>query len=432
MSLKVAFYGNNLNVGYFFVRLLAERGVDATLFCIDYAYAQEHHDWWTDRGLDMRLVRFLGTKGFDIGAPQRLAERQDIRALYEEVGRYDVLVFMQEGPAVFSELTGPRKIFLSAGGDLQQLPFLLRLYARPGDMLDRARAGLAGALGGDWKAVGASRQWFAELPRLARIQARQRAGLRQCAAFVCACHQTALFRRLRLDRSKLHYLMLPMDASVLDEVDRGLAAKLREQYAAHDAVFFHPTRQFYLRADGDAYLKDNDKLLYAYAKFLRTTTRPTTLLLADKGRQRDIEHTRRLIGRLELEKHVEWLPELPNKTLRAYYTLPNVVVCDQYNPRIAMLGNIGRETVYFGRPLITAYKDWNRLVHGDDFPPNVFPAETIEEILTAMRRTASLHPEDKERVAASARAWFLAHLDSRTVMPKYIELIVKTATRDAA
>jgi hypothetical protein len=417
---KLAFYGNNLNTGYFFVRALRELGIEGKLFSIEYPYQQEHHNWWTNEKLDHGLVRIFKTHGFDVGVEGRLDALSEIRDLYKEVTAYDVLVMMEDGPAVFSELQNIQKVFLSGGSDLQILPFLTQTHYPLSGLLATVLRDIGRALTGNLLAIPESRQYFAQRAIAFRIQARQRRGLRQCSSLFCSSHQRALVDRLQLDPRKVHYLSLPAYASVLSEVDRSLISTLKRRYADIDILFVHPARQLYLNLNNDKFLKDNDKLLHAYAHFVKGTRKKVKLLLVRKGREKDIQSSETFIKQLKLEDFVEWLPELPNKALRAYYSLPAAVVCDQYNPNLAILGSIGREATFFGRYLITAFADWNRLAYGDDLPPNVLAAQTVEEILTAMEKVASLTREERETGATAASQWFQRHLDSRTVIPRIL------------
>ena len=428
--MNVAFYGNNLNFGYFFVRMLRRAGLRATLICPDYRYEQERHDWWTDDALRSEWV--YPVPSVPIGRPVPLRWLSVVRKLYGDFRSHDVLILAEEGPAVFSELReGPAKVFLALGFDLTHLPFYLRHYLSVAAGARFYAGHLKWAARGDARALYEILRSFdrfpRELPRRAMIQKRQRIGLRQCDRIVCGPHHAELLGRAGLDRDKVRFLPLPMDTDVLADVDGRLAGRLEEQYADCDLVFFHPTRHYFLREDSDVFLKGNDKLLYAFARFIRRTEKRVKLLLVRKGREHDIREAGRLIAELDMEHAVEWLPEMPNKKLRAYYTLRRVVVCDQYSPRLAVLGNIGREASYFGRPLITAFRPWNRLRYGDDVPEHVFAAETADDILEAMEAVAALTPDEREDLRRAACAWFGRNHAQESVLEGWIDLISSCA-----
>ena len=146
-----------------------------------------------------------------------------------------------------------------------------------------------------------------------------------------------------------------------------------------------------------------------------------------KGREHDIRQSEKLVRELGIGDAVEWLPEMPNKALRAYYTLPRVVVCDQFSPHLAVLGNIGREASYFGRPLITAFRPWNRLRYGDDLPEHVLPAQTADQILDAMRTLAGMTDEERTSLSGAATAWFARNHAEKSTLGKWTDMIASCA-----
>jgi glycosyltransferase involved in cell wall biosynthesis len=424
--MKVAFYGNNLNQGYFFVRLFRQHGWHARLICPEYQYRQEYHDWWTDDPLcDDWVYRLPNVR---IGRLGKMVSVPAVRRLYEEFRAYDAVLLAEDGPALFSELTaGPAKICVSLGSDLVHYPFYSSHYLSVRGAFRFYRQKVKAALHGDAGAAYAMLRSFdrcpREIPRKAMIQRRQRQGLKQCVRIVCGPHLTHLLDEIGMECDKACFLPLPMDTRVLAEFDEALAARLRGRYADRELLFLHPTRHYYLKADNDIYLKDNDKLLTAFAQFVTEVDKPVQLLLVHKGRSEDLRHSERLVGRLGIEQQVEWLPEMPNKELRAYYQLPQVVVCDQFNPHLPVLGNIGREASYFGRPLITAFGPCNQLRYGTDLPEHVLPAETTEQVLDAMRNLAAIDPKQRDRLGRAGTAWFSRNHAEQNVLGKWTSMI---------
>lgn len=412
---SVAFYGNNLNVGYRFVRYLSRQGWHAHLYCIHYPSRQEQHDWWSNEPPQQELITYV--PDFALGRAQRLAGTPEIRALYDQVRRFDVLIMAETGPALFSELLGIPKIFFAFGADLQLLPFLLK---RKADLVGRA-----------WRSLrGPRAAWteFSELVAFAHLQRRQREGIRQARKLILSTHQLPLAEQLGIPRERVELaLSIPMDPNLLSDVPETEVQRLRVRYDAFDKVFLHPTRHMYLRRDGDVYLKDNDKLLRAFARFVRRSQCRTRLLLVRKGRAEDIAESERLIADLGLADHIEWFPEMSNRTLRAFYSLDNVVVCDQFNPNIAMLGNIGREASFYGRPLITAFGNHNLAAFAHDWPPHVLAADTEDAIEDALRTVARLDVAAHAELGQRTREWFDRNLSEQALMPKYMRLIEDAA-----
>jgi len=422
---RVAIYGNNLNQGYFLARSLHELGVRATLFCPSYEYAQERHDWWTASDIDGSLVRYAPL--FPPGCGGTPSSDPEIRRVYDEIAAYDVLVMAENGPAVFSDLGGgPARVFLSLGFDLQNTPFLLKrhLYSRHTwqPLREVVVNTFSGHFGAPLLVPQRCRAVCGVLRSYATLQRRQRKGLRQADALVIAPHQEPLARRLSLDPGKVRYLPMPMDTRVLQEVDRTASDALARRYAAFENVFFHPTRQFFLRTTDDPYKKDNYKLLEGYADYRSRSTKRSRLLLVRKGDAADLEEADRIIHRLGLNESVEWLPEMPNRELRAFYTMRNVIVCDQFSPNLAVLGNIGREASFFGRLLITSFRAFNTRLYGADIPAHVLPAETAGEVARAMLAVDDLSDECRAGLEQGASRWFQRHHANAAAVPKWIRL----------
>jgi len=415
--MKVAVFGNNLNAGLTLVRALRRAGAYGDLFSMPYSYAQESPEWWSKSFSPADAGRVFPRVDLSLRNP--LSSIREIGELYGAVSEYDVLVMMEDGPAYFSELRGVPKVFLAAGGDIQIIPFLREVV---GPDLQALGASLGRALSdGNWRDVLRTLpNWMAVRSANARIEQRQRAGILQCHACILSPHQGPLATRLGIQPLRVRHVPFLMDTEVLDEIDTGFAEELRRTYSGLDLLFFHPTRQFYLPLNNDRYLKDNDKLIRGYAEFVRTNPRSSRLLLVEKGRAPDLARTRELIAEAGIQDRVDWMPELPNRKMRAYYALPQCVVCDQFSPNLAMLGNVGREASFFGRPLITAFSSMNSLYYGQDMPEHVFAAQSATEVKAAMARLASLDATALRDLEARSRAWFLRNHDGTRLIHKYL------------
>ncbi len=431
--MRIAVYGNNLNQGYLFAHGLADLGHETRLYLLDYQYRQEHPDWWSDQTAIASLIRKIPMSTLPVGRKGRLVDEPVIREIYAEVAEMDAILMMEDGPAVFVELPGTAKLLVSNGADLQNFPFLLRTLHSPRQIIRRRIRDFVDRPRGWWKAFSACWWDAVEILRDARSQQRQRAGIRDMDLIVAAPYQDALLDELGVNRQQVRYVTFPMDAQVLAEVDSARIAELRRRYGRFSTVFLHPTRQHYLPLDDDPFLHGNDLLIDAYARHVRKTPAgESLLLLVRKGREEDIANTKAMIARHEIGDRVEWIPEMPNKELRAYYSLANVVVCVEYCPQLGIFGNVSREAAYFGRPTITSYHEWNRRYYGDDVPPQVYPADTVQGIEDALRATSRLTVEERAALAHASRAWFDRQLDARVVLPRFVALAEEAIQRRKA
>jgi hypothetical protein len=281
--------------------------------------------------------------------------------------------------------------------------------------------------GAAWRAVTAPLRVAARVQLYLRMQNRQRAGLRACDALVCWPYQKPILQTLRLDERRVRCIPLPMDCDVLGEVDQAFARELQGQFGDDELLLFHPTRQWHLAGGGDIYTKDNLELIRGFDRFLNESPCRARLLLVRKGGTADIAAAERLIAELGRERWIQWIPEMPNKRLRSYYTLPNAVVCDQFSPNLAMLGNVGREASYFGRLLVTAFRPSNSELYGPDMPPHVFPAEKETEVALALNKISKMSAAERAERGAEGRRWFDRQHAAAAVLPKWLALIDEVA-----
>lgn len=418
--MRVGFYGNNLNQGYFFVRALAEFGIDAKLFLPNYNFAQESHEWWMGGDMDEDLLYRINHR-FNLTYPEPLKSEPRLLKLYEVASTFDIIILMEDGPAVFSEFNERPKVFLSQGSDLQILPFLLE-YHGVKESWGKSFLGLLESK--------KRRQHRFNVEYWRNSQERQRLGIRQCARLLCSPHQLPIVNKLKYPKENVRTLPILMYSQYLAQVERGEVADLASQFSKYETVFFHPTRQMYLPINNDIYLKRNDQLIRGYAAYLNASRKESILLMIEKGRNEDIKASRDLISQLGLSDKVRWIPEIPNRSLRSYFSLDNIVICDQFSENLATLGNIGREATYYGAPLITAFKDYNYLVYGSDMPPNLLPATTSSEIALAMLKIEGTDSKERAVNKELTKSWFIRNCDYRNILPKYIDILSDVVSSD--
>lgn len=427
--LRVAIYGNNLDTGYRLTRFLCAHGLAARLFCLRPGNDQEAHWWWDDAVPDPELLEPLEAETLPIGTLGPLRRVPAIADLYRRVAGYDVLLIAEDGPAVFSAMNGMPRVFLSLGADLQVLPALIGTHWT----VTRAARAVAGAWSGRTgnPRLPAYKRALLQLDSerealltLAMRQRRQRAGIARADRVVCFPYQKTLAVALGVPEERIVTdLPIPMDGELLATCRSAGIEALLERLSACPLVFFHPTRQFYLPAEGTRFLKGNDRLIRAFARLARgRAPLRARLVLVRKGRAPDISASERLIRELGIEGLCDWVPEMENRQLRAVLRLPNIVVCDQFDESIAALGNIGREACGFGRMLITSLSGPNAAAFAEA-PPNVVAATTEEEIGRALSAVYDQSDARRAEIGERARAWFAEHLGWRRVVPRYVELL---------
>ena len=432
--IRVGIYGNNLNQGYFLAGLLRRLGVDARVFLPAYAHAQDTHEWWSGAALDESLVVRLSAMAAP-GASGTLTSQPVIREMYAAAGEFDVLILREEGPALFSEFAGCVKVFASQGADLQLWPWWLKTHFSPEALFREAAA--------NWrfpanrsvlrKAGTVAMAWIRRvrsLPDLSRRQRRQRAGIAQCARAIIFPYQRYLLDALAYPADRVRYIPLPnTPPQDLDDHAAGLPDALPVACKEAELLFVHPARMFFLPRDGNRFLKDNDKLIKGFADFLRGYAGNARLVLFGKGLAEDIHVAGALVRELGIADRVVWLPELSNRELRSVLGHPRTVVCDQYSPFVNTLGNLGRESVYFGRPLITSYDGEDDPMYSSR-PPNVFFANSVATVADAMRQVAALSEGERQALVETCAAWYRQNLDPLKNARRYLDVCIEAMALD--
>jgi glycosyltransferase involved in cell wall biosynthesis len=209
---------------------------------------------------------------------------------------------------------------------------------------------------------------------------------------------------------------------------------LIERYASTECVFFLPTRHSYgSHSTND---KGADKVIRAFASVVRDLPRTTRLVLVEKGER--IAESKAAVQQLGISEFVDWIPELQKSALKEWYSLPGVVVLDQFpnedtlDPRLHEAlrrrggrGSIFAEAMCMGCPLISNVgSEWIEELR----PPRVWNACFESEIAAAMRSAANLSPAERIAGGNANRRWAEAEIDWPKVMGQYIELL-ETAVR---
>jgi glycosyltransferase involved in cell wall biosynthesis len=142
--------------------------------------------------------------------------------------------------------------------------------------------------------------------------------------------------------------------------------KFSNKFFSNKFVIFHPSSHIWD-------VKGNDKLIIAYANFLKTY--PNSILICINVGQ-DVDKSKKLVQNLGIHKNVQFIQRLNVQGLNYYYNLATVVA-DQFI--LHGLGGIGFETLCCEKPLITlCSEDAYKNMHSE--PPPIFSAFTIEEI----------------------------------------------------
>jgi hypothetical protein len=180
-----------------------------------------------------------------------------------------------------------------------------------------------------------------------------------------------------------------------------------------ELLVFHPSNLDWAELDPQprASTKGNDRFVRAFARFVRETTRPTRLVMLDRGPDRG--PARSLVTELGIDRWVEWHGTLDREDLYAASRESDVVV-DQFD--VGALGLTALEALQLGRPvLIYVEPNAQRLVFDEVSP--VLAAHTEDEILARLREAAD--PARCAAIAAAARQWAAAR-SFASFVPRYL------------
>lgn len=424
--INIGIYGNNLNQGYFLAQLFCELGVEAKVMIPFNSHPQDKHDWWTREPLDENLIIWFSSP-VDSKASGFLSSQAPIFDIYKTASQFDVLLLREDGPALFSELKGPSKVFASQGADLQQMPWFLKALYSPKAIIAETRF--------NWlhtqcmplrvKIFMAGRRLISKArsyPMFARGQMRQRKGIMQCARAIIFPYQSYLLKALDYPEQRIRYVPVPnTPPDILNDQQIFASQIFNSNYKRVDIMFIHPARMFFLHRNGDRFLKDNDKLLFAFERFVRYYKGETCLVLFEKGLNEDLNAAKAIIKKLDMGQHIIWLPELTNQELRAILRLTKVVVCDQFSPFLNALGNLGRESVYFGRPLITSYDGEDNAMYTSP-PPNVFLGNSVLTIFSAMKNISLMKQNDLFKIKQECSEWYRLNLNPLDNAKRYLDI----------
>jgi len=177
---------------------------------------------------------------------------------------------------------------------------------------------------------------------------------------------------------------------------------------AVDFVVLCPSRH-------DWHIKGNDRLLHAFAQFVRAKHPNALLILFEWGAE--VQRSRELVGELAIEANVRWLRPLPKLRLIDAYRAADVV-CDQF--LLGTFGAVAPEAMACGRPVVMAF---DAGLHRWCFPelPPVVDARSAGEICAVLKRLAG-DAEERQRLGGRGREWVERHHSWRLVVDRQVAI----------
>jgi glycosyltransferase involved in cell wall biosynthesis len=420
-SLKVGFYGNNINLAFNVVNFLTRAGFHCTwIGFANSSISPQDNPSWQGKSLDMipRRVILGNNPLFNPLSSEYRVIKSKISSLCRDI---DILFMSEDGPCWFADQKLP-KFFVSQGGDLQDYPFflqrtLLQLFTCPSSLFLRSTYSLPVQA---VSSISPCRNKFSlRYNRIASIlltfsakllrQFYQRRGLHLSDKLFITPNQISITDRLHISRTKIHFLPLPSFVNSISHTQSASSCNeslnFVENLSHSKLILFSPTRVL-LESKAKVFAKYNNYLIKSLSLLSNERLSQLQLVLIRKGSYDDLSRLDTQIDSLSLSQNVCWIPEQPAFELVNFYRIKNLIICDQFSDKLAYLGAIGREASHHGKPLLTAFSDWNSLYYGLDFPPHVFPCFCPEDISCSIDTIMSLDQQQLSILSSKAKHWY--------------------------
>ena len=411
--MRVLFYGNNGNIGFRITQWLRSKGIDAHLFIsrkennprsfpewenpeLKENYPEWMHLYDTPRFMPTKLF-FDNIKDFAKGlvfifSLHRLKRFKPRKSLRKKADSYDII--LTTGTHIVEILYVDKPvIFLPIGRDMTQVPFQSESFQK---------------------------ELFSYLyrQRIGRVEK------------IITCQEDIIWaaKLLKVGNKISRLPGLFVDVHEIEkQTDREFFATIKQKYDRYDYVFLNTTRKN-LDPNRVDY-KGNDKLLYAYKKFIENQPEKKVIMLSGVHGH-DVESYKNLVQKLNLEEHIEYLEHLSLPYLHAYFSLPNAIVFDQFTYNKNNLNGTQREALAFGKITVSS-TDISSEIFQKAYGPGcpLMTASSAEEIFQAMLELSSLNKKELEKKAAEVRQWTFRYLHWESRIDELIAVLKETKDR---
>jgi glycosyltransferase involved in cell wall biosynthesis len=373
--MRVNVLGATLNFGYHLTRWMREYGVDARCYAFDNQFARDRIEWEANR--DKAIDSWYHFK------PSQPIRRPlyPYPKLLRELGACDVLLTTGGYEPILAHRTGKPHAIWSLGGELESLPFATAsMHARACAFVQKRAICSANSV-----------------------------------IYSMVFQRESSIQKLGLTRTR--FLPIPMGPQLYQQMPLAQALAMTPPlFRDADLVVFAPARH---QIDPRRYhYKGNEQLVRGFAEFRRAWTGRARLVMVQNG---EFEVTQRLVNSLGLEDSISIEPMYNRETLRAIYSMPNVVVADQFN-REAGFGFAGLETLFHSQVLITS---WDIARHADVYaePAPILGARNATEITARLDEAVKLGVEGRKQLGHRAREWVVRYHRYDVIIPQLVAIL---------
>ncbi len=404
--MKVHLYGNTLNNAYNLTIFLRKLGIDAECFLDDHSSASQDYPWWEDKDLSPTnlpaWIHYYPTKPFF------LFPSKNTKKMIKDFGKCDVALVSCFGPIVAMKANVPF-VFYTVGGDLNCIDVKEELIS-----VFRTQSSLKAK--------------FLRLVKILTYTPLQKKAIINYAdkIMVLMGYQiNPYIKKFNLE-SKTIKARLAWDINKYSiEPD----TILYEKYKTFDIVFFMIARHAFSSIWLD--VKGNDKFLRAFASFVTNGNKNVKLILVNKGV--DVHLSKKIISDFGIDKYVEWVEQMDKDGVRAYESMPNCVVVDQFwHDDLAIrypldkgnlkmgFGSGAIEALAASKPLITAFTE--KAFYEENMPPILY-AFTEKEIEGRLHEVYNMTNEEKEAMGKKGFEFIYKWHDYTNVLNLYINAL---------
>jgi len=382
--MKVFTYGNTLNNSYYLTKFLRDKGIDAEMFLDNSSKYGQDYPWWEDTHLTPdTLPDWIHYYPFK---PNFLFPNKEFKKMIVEFSKCDVALVSGWGPIVASSAKVPF-FFFSHGADIYVTFLIEKIKKAIRDVFHFQKpSGIKSAL---------------------LLGGKQRKAIHNADRIgILMGHQINNYVKKMGLLNKMVLIRLAWD---IEKYKPQNSPEMEEKYNKFELVYFMSTRHSWKSVWDD--LKGNDKFIRAFARFVKVKKPNVKLVCVRKGQ--DVSASIKLITSLEIENYVEWIDEINKDGIRAYNSLSNVIIVDQFwhdewikkfkedihYPRVGF-GATGIEALCASKPLISLFFDED--FYDGNHPP-MLSAFTEEEIY--QRLVESLEMGEKGRNELGKRGY---------------------------
>lgn len=380
--MKIGIIGNMNNSYFSLARYLRDEGYDCELLIL--ANEPSHFDPACDTSSDdyTRYCRHVSW-----GDPGDF-NKQDFSIVNNDLAPYPFLIGNGPAPAYAAMVGRKLDLFIPYGYDIYSLPFFRLVHPR-------------------------------RLLAYASVMRYQRKGIRECRYILFDRTNEAFEKVIK----KLAYpgqrIISPAPMVYHKDYENGwqkqpatdsLRAQLKKMRNENEILLVQHTRQVWKRSADTWSFKGNDMLIEGYA--LLVTEQPLLkikLILFEYGS--DVEETKRLIEKLNIQDHIVWLPKMARTQLMTVVAASDVVIGELHHSWLTY--GVAIEALCMAKPFM--HKRIDKEFTADY--PELYPmlhASSAQSVYTGLKAAVN-HEGHRKVMGNKGREWFLTYCVQRPV-----------------